>query len=200
MIDRSPVPGYREEEGVRPDSRTETYAAVKFLVDNWRWAGVPFYLRSGKRLPRRVTEIAIHFKQPPLLLFRPARNGAVQPTVLTLRIQPNEGIDLCFGVKVPGAGMVVQPVDMEFNYDQHFRCEPPEAYERLLLDCMLGDITLFSRDDWMDLSWQLIDPILRAWEADPHPVPQYEAGTWGPKEADELLSRDGRAWREPSGG
>jgi glucose-6-phosphate 1-dehydrogenase len=191
------VPGYLQEEGVSPHSHTETYAAVKFMIDNWRWAGVPFYLRSGKRLPHRVTEISIHFKQAPLLLFRRAQQGQPQPNVLNIRIQPNEGIDLCFGVKVPGSGMVVRQVDMKFDYDEEFKTSGPEAYERLLLDCMLGDITLFSRDDWMDLSWQLIDPILKAWAQDTEPLPQYVAGTWGPREADDLLARDGRKWRAP---
>ena len=192
------VPGYREEPGVSPDSRTETYAAVRFMIDNWRWAGVPFYLRSGKRLPRRVTEIAIRFRRAPHLLFRNFGEQQLERNVLVIRVQPNEGIHLRFGVKVPGAGMTIRPVTMEFDYCEAFQAEPPEAYERLLLDCMLGDITLFSREDWMDLSWQLIDPILDAWGADPSPLPEYPAGSWGPDEACDLLAQDGHAWWEPA--
>jgi glucose-6-phosphate 1-dehydrogenase len=191
------VPGYREEPGVPPDSRTETYAAVRFMIDNWRWAGVPFYLRSGKRLPRRVTEVAIQFRRAPHLLFRGFGEGRLERNLLIIRIQPNEGIRLRFGVKVPGAGMTIRPVSMAFDYCEEFQAEPPDAYERLLLDCMLGDITLFSRDDWMDLSWQLIDPILNAWAADDRPLPEYPAGTWGPQEACDLLARNDHAWWTP---
>jgi glucose-6-phosphate 1-dehydrogenase len=199
-VDGRLVSGYLAEAGVAPDSRTETYAAVKFMVDSWRWAGVPFYLRSGKRLPHRVTEIAIHFKHAPLALFRDSASPAPESNVLTIRIQPDEGIDLRFGVKIPGAGMYLQPVTMHFDYSEEFACESPEAYERLLLDCMLGDVTLFSRDDWMDLSWALIDPILQAWREDPRPLPQYEAGSWGPAESDALLARAGHRWRTPAAG
>ena len=196
-IEGKSVPDYRQERDVAPDSRTETYAAVKFMIDNWRWAGVPFYLRSGKRMARRVTEVSIHFRSAPHLLFREFGDDGPEQNVLTIRIQPDEGIQLRFGVKVPGAGMHIRPVDMEFDYCREFRREPPEAYERLLLDCMLGDITLFSRDDWMELSWQLIDPIVNAWSADDGSVPQYEAGTWGPATADALPGREGNAWRTP---
>jgi len=192
-----PAPGYREEEGVSPESRTETFAAVKWVVDNWRWAGTPFYLRSGKRLPRRVTEVAIQFRQAPHLLFQDFGDDLPERNLLIIRIQPNEGIGLRFGVKVPGAGMHIRPVCMDFDYASTFRCDNPEAYERLLLDCMLGDVTLFARDDWMELSWKLIDPILRAWHSDPQPPPLYAAGSWGPKEADELMERDGIAWWNP---
>jgi glucose-6-phosphate 1-dehydrogenase len=188
------VRGYLEEPDVSPDSHTETYAAVKLQVDNWRWAGVPFYLRSGKRLPRRSTEVSIHFRRAPHLLFRDFGDEALERNVLTVRIQPNEGIGLRFGAKVPGAGMTIRPVEMDFEYRTEFHAEPPEAYERLLLDCMLGDVTLFSRDDWMERSWQLMDPVLHAWEQDQRPLPQYPAGSWGPREADELLARDGRSW------
>ncbi len=191
------VPGYVEEHDVNPNSRTETYAAVKFLIDNWRWAGVPFYLRSGKRLPRRVTEVSIHFRRAPHLLFRDFGEAHLERNVLTIRVQPNEGIMLRFGVKIPGAGMRIRPVAMDFDYGSEFHAEPPEAYERLLLDCMLGDITLFSRDDWMELSWGLIDPILRSWRDSTTPLPVYPAGTWGPAEADELLQRDARSWWTP---
>jgi len=197
VVNNRAVPGYREEAGVPPDSRTETYAAVQFMIDNWRWAGVPFYLRSGKRLPRRVTEVAIQFRRAPHLLFRNFGEERLERNLLIIRIQPNEGIHLRFGVKVPGAGTTIRPVSMEFDYSEEFRAEPPEAYERLLLDCMLGDITLFSREDWMDLSWQLIDPILKAWAADKQPIPEYAAGTWGPSEAEELLARNDHAWWTP---
>ncbi|MFN3648891.1 MAG: glucose-6-phosphate dehydrogenase [Armatimonadota bacterium] len=200
-IDGKAVPGYKEEPGVAPASRTETYAAVKWSIENWRWAGVPFYLRSGKRLPCRVTEVSIHFRRAPHLLFRGFGDTAPERNVLTIRIQPNEGIGLRFGVKVPGSGMKIRPVHMRFDYQQEFEAEPPDAYERLLLDCMLGDITLFSRDDWMELSWELIDPILTCWEDDEcESLPQYPAGSWGPAEADALLARDGRAWRTPDMG
>jgi len=195
--DGGSVPGYLEEKGVSPTSATETYAAVKLMVDNWRWAGVPFYLRSGKRLPSRVTEVSIHFRAAPHLLFRGFGNDEPERNVLTVRVQPNESIALRFGVKVPGAGMDIQPMTMKFDYSEEFHAEPPEAYERLLLDCMLGDTTLFSRDDWMERSWELMDPILRAWKATAGALPQYPAGTWGPEEADALLARDGRAWTNP---
>jgi glucose-6-phosphate 1-dehydrogenase len=197
MIREKPVPGYREEPGVAPHSRTETYAAVKFMIHNWRWADVPFYLRSGKRLPSRVTEVSIHFKRAPHLLFRDWGREAPERNVLTIRIQPEEGIRLRFGVKVPGAGLEIRPVTMRFDYCEEFHREPPEAYERLLLDCMLGDITLFSRDDWMEASWALIDPILKSWHRRDCPVPQYPAGSWGPAEADALLAKDGHAWQTP---
>lgn len=198
VVHGKPVPGYLQEEGVSKDSRTETFAAVRLMLDNWRWAGVPFYLRSGKRLPKRLTEISIHFRRAPQLLFRDAGSQGPESNVLTIRIQPDEGMELSFNVKTPGAGMYIQPVTMGFDYCEEFRAEPPEAYERLILDCMLGDITLFSRDDWMDRSWQLMDPILKSWAADPRPLPQYPAGTWGPVAADVLLSRDGNLWRNPA--
>ena len=196
-MDGKAVPGYKQEPGVAPDSHTETFAAIKFQIDNWRWAGVPFYLRSGKRLPSRVTEVSIHFKRAPHLVFGDYGDLALERNVLTVRIQPDEGIGLRFGVKIPGAGVEIQPVTMHFNYCEAFHAEPPEAYERLLLDCMLGDITLFSRDDWMERSWELIDPILRAWSMDRRPLPQYPAGSWGPAAADQLLAQDGRTWWEP---
>jgi glucose-6-phosphate 1-dehydrogenase len=196
-VNGNPVPGYLEEPGVSPDSRTETYAAVRFMIDNWRWAGVPFYLRSGKRLPKRVTEVVIQFRRVPHLLFRDFGEQRLERNLLVIRIQPNEGIYLRFGVKVPGTGMKIRPVSMEFDYSEEFKAEPPEAYERLLLDCMLGDITLFSRDDWMNISWELIDPILKAWQADKRPLPQYPAGSWGPEEACDLLEQHDHAWWTP---
>lgn len=190
------VSGYREEPGVAPDSRTETYVALKLLIENWRWAGVPFYVRTGKRLTKRMTEVAILFKRPPYLLFKDTGADEMQPNVLSLRIQPNEGMSLQFGAKVPGQEMQIRPVSMEFFYGRAFGVQPPEAYERLLLDCMLGDSTLFTRRDETELSWTLVDAIARAWNRQPaSSIPQYEPGTAGPREADTLIESDGRAWR-----
>ena len=193
------VPGYREEEGVAPDSRTETFAALKLEIDNWRWSGVPFYLRTGKRLPRRVTEIAIEFKRVPHLMFRTLSASELAPNLLTLRIQPDEGIALRFAAKVPGATTRLRTVRMDFMYGATFGEAGPDAYERLLLDAMLGDPTLFTRRDEVETAWTLMQPILDAWgEPDsPVPVDLYEAGTWGPPTADALIERDGRTWRRP---
>jgi glucose-6-phosphate 1-dehydrogenase len=191
-----PVAPYREEANVKADSSRETYAAVKLMIDNWRWADVPFYLRTGKRMPARVTEVAIQFRRPPLALFRNA--GPMEANLLTLRIQPDESISLSFGAKLPGPVVQVRPVTMDFNYESAFGVPSPEAYELLLLDCMLGDPTLFARKDTVEVSWSLVGPILKAWDNTPRTdFPNYAAGTWGPKEGDELLSRDGRAWRKP---
>ena len=190
------VPGYREEPGIAPDSQTETFVALKLAIENWRWAGVPFYLRTGKRLTKRLTEVAIQFKRPPYLLFRDTGADEMQPNVLSLRIQPNEGISLRFGAKVPGQEMQIRPVNMEFFYGRSFGVEPPEAYERLLLDCMYGDSTLFTRRDETELSWGLVDAIARAWSAHPvSSIPQYDPGTAGPREADALIERDSSTWR-----
>ncbi len=190
------VKGYRSEPGIKPDSSTETYAAVKFLIDNWRWADVPFYLRTGKRLPRRVTEIAIHFKQPPLLLFGRTPADQLEPNVLSLRIQPDEGISLKFGAKLPGPALRLRSVSMDFSYASSFGTGSADAYERLLLDCMLGDATLFARRDGVEAAWSIVTPILEAWAAEPpEEFPNYAAGTWGPKEAQEFIERDGRRWR-----
>lgn len=189
------VPGYREEKGVHPDSATETFVAMELFIDNWRWAGVPFFLRSGKRMPKRVTEISIHFKQTPCTLFGP---GQVIPNVMSVRIQPDEGIRLSFGSKVPGPAVSVAPVTMEFKYAASFGLEPPEAYERLLLDCMRGDQTLFTRGDWVLESWKYISAIHHAWAHDGSSALQfYEAGSWGPPAADGLLTASGRTWRRP---
>jgi glucose-6-phosphate 1-dehydrogenase len=192
-----PQIGYRQENGVAPGSNVETYVAAKLFIDNWRWAGVPFYLRAGKALPRRVTEIAIHFKSAPHAIFpRSASNLASDPNVLSIRIQPDEGISLKFFSKVPGPTMDVLPVPMEFRYGTSFGAEPPEAYERLLLDCLLGDGTLFTRGDEVEASWSWIDRIERAWaEAPVTAFPNYPAGTWGPEAAERLLATDGHAWR-----
>ncbi|HEY7728372.1 MAG TPA: glucose-6-phosphate dehydrogenase [Candidatus Eisenbacteria bacterium] len=189
------VPGYREEPGVSPDSETETYLAVRLEIDNWRWAGVPFYLRSGKRLPKRATEIAIVFKQPPHALFRSAGCASLQANVLRLRIQPDEGISLSFGSKSPGQALHIDPVRMDFNYLTAFGADPPEAYERLLLDCNLGDPTLFARRDEVELAWEHTDAIVNAWRSEGKPpLLPYSAGTWGPPEADALPGMERRAW------
>ncbi|HEV8672458.1 MAG TPA: glucose-6-phosphate dehydrogenase [Methylomirabilota bacterium] len=190
-----PVPGYREEPDVAPDSVTETYAAVRLELGNWRWAGVPFYLRSGKRLSKRASEIAIQFRQPPQLLYG-ARGGGLLPNALVLRIQPDEGIALRFGAKLPVQDFRIRPVTMDFRYGRSFGVATPEAYERLLLDAMRGDATLFARQDWIEAAWDLLAPIQAAWAQGPRPkFPNYAAGSWGPREADELLEREGRRWR-----
>lgn len=191
-----PVPGYRQEKDVNPESRTETYAALKLYFDNWRWAGVPFYIRSGKRLPKRVTEIAIQFKEAPQLLFSSVAEQ-MEPNVLVIRIQPDEGITLRFGAKVPGQVTRIRWVNMDFRYGSSFGVAPPEAYERLLLDCILGDSTLYARRDMTERGWEIVMPILERWEETEPNFPNYEAGTWGPREADELIERDGRRWRRP---
>jgi len=193
------VVGYREEPGVSPRSTTETYVAMKVFIDSWRWAGVPFFLRTGKHLPKRVTEIAIQFKQAPLMLFkRSEAYGQVEPNVLTLRIQPDEGISLKFGAKVPGSEMQIRSVNMDFFYGSSFVREQPEAYERLLLDCMLGDSTLFTRRDEVEAAWAFIQGILDEWKVEPpETILTYESGTWGPQAADEFIWRDGRRWRRP---
>lgn len=196
LISGVSVPGYRQEKGVNPQSRTETFVALKLAIDNWRWAGVPFYLRHGKRLAKRTTEISITFKRPPYMLFRGTGADQMQPNVLSMRIQPNEGIALVFDAKVPGQEMQLRSVNMDFLYGSSFGVEPPEAYERLLLDCMLGDSTLFTRIDESEYSWRLVDTIEHAWAQQPaSTIAHYEPGTWGPKEADALIERDGRTWR-----
>jgi glucose-6-phosphate 1-dehydrogenase len=189
------VPGYREEPGVAPDSSTETFAALKLYFDNWRWAGVPFYLRSGKRLQKQITEIAIQFKEVPHRLFDDS-DSPLQPNVLVIRIQPNEGISLRFGAKLPGQALRIRSVNMDFRYGSSFGVKPPEAYERLLLDCMLGDSTLYARRDMVERGWEIVTPILDAWKAPATDFPNYEAGSWGPQAAFELIERDGRDWRK----
>jgi len=190
-----PAPGYREETGVDPRSQVETYLAVRLEVDNWRWAGVPFYLRSGKRLAKRATEVAISFRRPPTSLFRALDCDPIEANVLRLRIQPDEGVSLSFGTKAPGQTFQIQPVRMDFNYLTAFGADPPDAYERLLLDCNLGDSTLFAREDEVDLAWERVDAIAGAWTgAGEPPLVPYPAGSWGPREADALIERDGRRW------
>ena len=188
------VPGYRAEPGVAADSPIETYTAMKLEVENWRWSGVPFYLRVGKRLPKRATEVAITFKRAPLHLFRQMGGDNPTPNLLVLRIQPDEGISLRFGAKVPGTRSDVRPVNMDFRYGSSFGVDPPEAYERLLLDAMLGDSTLFTRWDGVEAAWELLTPVLDAWADGASPLRQYEAGSWGPDAARQLIERDGREW------
>ena len=194
-ISGAPVPGYREESGVAHDSKVETYVALRLYIDNWRWAGVPFYLRAGKRLPKRVSEIAIHFKSPPHTMFRSVGQSMLEPNLLSMRIQPDEGIALKFDSKVPGPTVRIRPVNMEFRYGTSFGQEPPEAYERLILDCMLGDSTLFTRSDEIEAAWKFISGIHEGWEASNSPVASYPAGSWGPKESDQMLLDEGHEWR-----
>jgi len=191
------VPGYREESGVAADSNTETFAALKLMVDNWRWAGVPFYLRSGKRLPQKLTAISIEFKRVPILFFHDRLQDQIEPNVLTIRIQPDEGIALKLGARAPGPAMYVRQMLMNFSYSDAFGEFPATAYETLLLDAMLGDLTLFNRRDAVDLSWQILEPVIESWRGagDLASFPNYAAGTWGPAAADALLARDGRNWK-----
>ncbi len=191
-----PVAGYREEPGVSPDSSTPTFVAMKLLVDNWRWQGVPFYLRTGKRLPKKVSEIAIQFREVPLLIFQSMAHQT-NPNTLSMRIQPNEGISLRFEAKMPGAELRTRTVEMDFSYGSSFGVATADAYHRLLLDCMLGDQTLFTRADEVEEAWRVVTPALAAWDApaDPSTIPQYEAGTWEPAEAEHLINNDGRRWR-----
>lgn len=193
------VPGFREEPGVSPDARTDTYAAVTLEVDNWRWAGVPFYIRTGKRMPKRVTDVAIQFNRAPLALFE-AGAGEMQqsyPNLLVLRIQPAEGISLRFFSKLPGSGMRLRPVTMDFNYGSSFGARSPSAYETLLLDALQGDATLYTRQDMVDASWAVVAPVLDHWAEAPHEFPNYAAGTWGPEASDRMLARRGHTWRVP---
>jgi glucose-6-phosphate 1-dehydrogenase len=199
-IDGKEVPGYREEPDVHPSSAVETYVAAELRVDNWRWAGTPFYLRTGKRLPKRATEVVVQFKSAPHLPFGEAAQDGLEPNALVLRIQPDEGITMRIGAKVPGPSMEVRSVSMDFSYGTSFSDDLPDAYERLLLDVMLGDPTLFPRWDEVEQAWQAVQPILDRWTEAPAPeFPNYEAGSWGPKAADQLiaLGRPGRRWRRP---
>ncbi|MGL5035121.1 MAG: glucose-6-phosphate dehydrogenase, partial [Microcystaceae cyanobacterium] len=191
-----PIPGYREEPGVNPGSTTPTFIAMKLLVDNWRWQGVPFYLRTGKRLPKKVSEIAIQFRDVPLLIFQSIAHQA-NPNVLSMRIQPNEGNSLRFEAKMPGAELRTRTVEMDFSYGSSFGVATSDAYHRLLLDCMLGDQTLFTRADEVEEAWRVVSPALTAWDSptDPSLMPMYEAGTWEPTEAEHLINQDGRRWR-----
>ena len=192
-----PAVAYRKEPNVNPESKVETFAAMKIFIDNWRWADVPFYIRVGKRLPKRVTDVSIHFRPAPYPLFTKMRDMHMQSNVLAMRIQPDEGISLKFDSKVPGPSVRTAPVTMEFRYATSFGAEPPEAYERLLLETMLGDGTLFARRDEVETAWAWLDPLLKAWQSDPRPPNPYAAGTWGPPQAEDLIERDGRRWRRP---
>jgi glucose-6-phosphate 1-dehydrogenase len=196
-VDGDEVVGYREEEGVASDSHTETYVALKLNVDNWRWAGVPFYIRTGKRLPKRITEVALQFRDVPHLPFMAADGGDLGPNALVMRIQPDEGITLRFGAKVPGQAFNVRTVSMDFSYGASFIEETPEAYVRLLLDAMVGDPTLFIRSDEVQQAWHIVDPLLASWSENRVPLAHYQAATWGPHEADDMMSRDLRQWRNP---
>ena len=191
-----PVKGYRQEDGVNPESTTPTFVGLKLMVDNWRWKGVPFYLRTGKRMPKKVSEISIHFREVPLLIFQSAAQQAT-PNILSMRIQPNEGISLRFEAKTPGPDLRTRTVNMDFSYGSSFGMATADAYHRLLLDCMLGDQTLFTRADEVEAAWNIVMPIINAWESpsDPKLIPQYEAGTWQPTEAEFLIERDRRRWR-----
>jgi glucose-6-phosphate 1-dehydrogenase len=199
-VDGKPVVGYRQEDRVHPRSQTETYAALRLEIENWRWAGVPFYIRAGKRLAKRVTEISIQFKLPPLLLFKDAQGKGgegIRPNVLSIRIQPDEGITLQFGAKVPGPTMTISKVNMDFSYAQAFGSSSANGYERLLLDAMFGDATLFAHRDGVEATWALMTPILKAWANDPiRDFPNYAAGTWGPATSDAMMKSDGRRWRK----
>jgi glucose-6-phosphate 1-dehydrogenase len=191
------VPGYLEEPGVASDSTTETYLAMRLHIDNWRWSGVPFYLRTGKRLPRRVTEVALQFRHVPHLPFASTQVHQLGPNTLVLQIQPDEGISLSFGAKVPGQAFDVRTVAMDMTWCEQFGTEPVEAYERLLHDALTGDATLFIRSDEVDAAWRIVQPLLDAWSDHPGPPAEYRAGTWGPPEADALLRPGGHRWREP---
>ena len=200
-VDGKTVPGYRQEPDVPPNSTTATFAAMRLSIDNWRWTGVPFYLRSGKRMEKRISEIAVQFKSPPFLLFGQKAVEEMAPSLLTMRVQPDEGISLRFQVKTPGAmheltpGLEITLVDMDFTYAEAFGNEAHPAYETLLLDCMIGDPTLFTRSDEVEMAWEIIDPVLDYWDKHPDtPLPTYAAGSWGPKEADKLLDGDHTRW------
>ncbi len=195
------VRAYRSEQFVDPRSNVETFVGLKLQLDSWRWAGVPFYIRTGKRMAARQTEIAIQFRRAPLVLFRDTPVEKLAPNMLVIHIQPDEGISLSFGAKIPGAHVRVGDVKMEFRYSDYFGTEPSTGYERLLYDCMIGDATLFQRADMVEAGWSVVEPVLDVWKAlPPRAFPNYAAGSWGPKEAEDLIKRDGRKWREPNDG
>jgi glucose-6-phosphate 1-dehydrogenase len=196
-IDGVEVPGYREEEGVSPESEVETYLALELDIDNWRWAGVPFYLRTGKRLPHRVTEVALQYHRVPFLPLPPSAVSSVEPNVMVLNIQPDEGVTLQFAAKVPGPTFRVRGVELEFRYGKAFKEHAPEAYERVLRDAFLGDATLFIRSDEVDQAWQIVQPLIDSFEAGRVPLHFYPAGSWGPREADQLLASHEDVWRTP---
>ena len=195
FVNGRPAPGYRQEKGVAPDSRTDTYAALRLDIDNWRWAGVPFFMRTGKRLPKRASEIVIRFQRTPHMIFRRSPGG-VEPNVLVIRIQPDEGIGLTLTAKTPGPDLKLGAVTMDFRYNEVFGGHSPEAYERLLLDVIHGDATLYARGDWVEQAWAILTPVLEAWAERGEPL-LYEASTWGPPAADEFIRRQGGAWHNP---
>ncbi|MBV9709625.1 MAG: glucose-6-phosphate dehydrogenase [Ktedonobacteraceae bacterium] len=198
-INGEQAPGYKQEKGVAPNSTTETYVAMKLFIENWRWEDVPFYIRTGKRLPTRSTEVTIQFKRVPHQMYKPAETKGLVPNRLTMRIQPDEGISLKIGAKIPGAAQQLESVDMGFTYAGAFGIQSPDAYERLIADCMLGDSTLFIRRDEIEASWRIIDSITSEWaKMPPSTVYPYPAGSWGPPEADALIEKDGRNWDNPS--
>jgi glucose-6-phosphate 1-dehydrogenase len=199
LVKREQVAGYREEEGVEPQSSTETYAALRLHIDNWRWHGVPFYLRTGKRMPKKLSEIVIQFRPVPHLAFPPTSADSFEPNRLMINIQPDEGISLCFQAKEPGAGMRLRTVAMDFNYCEAFHMTSREAYETLLQEVLHGDTSLFMRADQEHEAWRIVMPVIEAWEKTrASSFPNYPAGTWGPATADQLLARDGRAWHNPA--
>ena len=196
VLDEREVPAYRGEPNVPPDSNTETFAALKLTIDNWRWAGVPFYVRTGKRLPAKHSSIIVQFKQAPFVLFRDTSVERLTTNRIEIHIQPDEGITLHFGAKIPGPIVNMGAVDMDFNYVDHFGEQISTGYERLLYDCMIGDATLFQRADMVETSWSIVSPVLDVWHAIPaRAFPNYESGSWGPRESDEMLERDGRKWK-----
>jgi glucose-6-phosphate 1-dehydrogenase len=196
FIEGTPVRAYREEDAVSPTSKTETFLAIRTFIDNWRWEGTPFYLRTGKRLPRRTTEIAIQFRAAPHAVFSSEAAEGMEPNALVLRIQPDEGISLKFGAKVPVQGIRIRSVNMDFVYGASFMVDAPDAYETLILDALRGDATLFTRQDEVEQQWRFVDPIAQAWATGQSDLPIYPAGSWGPTEADLLIARDGRTWRK----
>jgi glucose-6-phosphate 1-dehydrogenase len=198
-IDGKHVPAYRSEPNVAPDSQTPTYVALALHIDNWRWADVPFYLRTGKRLAKRVTQVVIRFRRPPFVLFRKTSVDRITPNELVINIQPDEGISLSFEAKIPGPVVRLGAVNMDFQYSDYFGTRPSTGYETLLYDCMMGDPTLFQRADMVEAGWAVVQPILDVWKAlPPRDFPNYSAGSWGPPQADELLRHDGREWRNPA--
>jgi glucose-6-phosphate 1-dehydrogenase len=197
FVEGTPVRGYREEDGIASTSKTETFLAIRAYIDNWRWEGTPFYFRTGKRLPKRTTEIAIQFRAAPHAVFSSEAAEGMEPNALVLRIQPDEGISLKFGAKVPVQGIRIRSVNMDFVYGASFMVDAPDAYETLILDALRGDATLFTRQDEVEQQWRFVDPIARAWTLGQSDLPTYPAGTWGPIAADLLIARDGRTWRKP---
>jgi glucose-6-phosphate 1-dehydrogenase len=199
-IDGLETPGYRKEKGVPPNSKTETFAALKLFVDNWRWSGMPFYLRTGKFLPQKVSELVVQFRSPPLTLFQKQCASPVYPNDLIIRVQPDEGISWRLNGKVPGGQLKIKPVALDFLYRTTFKAEPPEAYERLIFDAMVGDQTLFIRGDEAEAAWAVIDPIEQGWAKSKQDPEQYTPGTWGPRRAMDLIEMDGRRWMHSADG